>query len=198
MNLAQAQQVWSSQRISPMTRDQIQDVIQKSTASAGREMWTTLLMTSGIILLAIFNFYGQYVLNGDPLLIASLRFFMVLAVVPIQVFVWKGLRKRYHDRVNSQFDQKKWLTMTVADLKQQVEHPGDWKILLFCFVMTGVLAFTKYLDVQAGNDSVTESMAIVAVFVAFVAFIWLGRWHYREQFLIPRYDRFRGILSEME
>lgn len=189
------EQTWESQATPPIGKEKLREVVTSHVASSRRQIRISFLFCIACVAGAVFNFYGQFVVNGDPLLVAALRFSMVLIVIPFQWHAWWSLKKKHDERLNSQLDQKTWLTKMVEDLHQELYKPAYWKLALFSIVMVVLMSVVKWLDYQYGLDSATECVAIVMVVVLLILAVFAGVWHHRTTVLVPRYERYQALLG---
>lgn len=195
MNFQEAQSLWENQG-SPIGKDQIARTVESFVDRQRQQVHVNLFFTVACLLVGCLNFYGQFVGNGDPLLIAALRFSLVIAVLPIQLYVWWSSHRTHQHRSKSNLDQRAWLRLMVEDLKGQVHQPNYW-LLLYSVGVIGVMSFIKWLEYQRGIDTAAEGVGIVAVVACFMAFVYVGVKIHQRNVLKPRLERYESMLASV-
>ena len=196
MNLQQAESLWSDQLVPQRGEHEIAQVVAEDVARTRRQLRWSVFFTIACLLGGIANFYGQFIANGDPLLVSLLRFSVVLMVIPFQVHAWWSLRRRYQERVKSQLDQQSWLATMVADLKRESQRPPYMAMACYAVVVLGLVVATKWLDYVQGTDTLAECVAIVGVVVALFVLAFAGVWHRQNTFLRPRLAHYQRLLED--
>lgn len=198
MNLHEASEKWSTQSVPELGRSRLDQIVTSHVKATHRQLWFSGMFCIACVVGAILNFYGQFFVNGDPLLVASLRFSVVLVVIPFQWYMWWSLRRKHQERIDSQLDQRKWLEKMVGDLAQEVETPKAWQLALFSLIIVGLTALTKGIEFQLGMDSAAECIGVVAAVIIGIGVVYLGVWHHRKNFLVPRYRWYQSLLHDAE
>ena len=191
------EQTWASQAVPSFEAEQLREVVAKHISRTTAQIRTSFVFCILCVAGAIFNFYGQFVLNGDPLLVAALRFSVVLVVIPFQWRAWWVLKRRHEERARSQLDQRSWLAGMVDDLHNELYRPVYWKLAFFSCLVIGLMIAVKWLDYRYGLDSAGEGFAIVMAVAVLILLGIVGVWLHRKNVLMPRYERYRELLESI-
>ncbi|MEM8670120.1 MAG: hypothetical protein AAGG48_21510 [Planctomycetota bacterium] len=197
MTLENAASVWTSQTIPSLSTKELSKMIEHHNAKSKRQLYSSLAFVVLCLIFGAMNFYGQYFVNGDGLLVATLRFSVVLIAIPIHILVHRRMAIDYRSRVDSASNQRAWLEKAIANLETEL-NGGWWKLAsFFSFVMI-VVCLTKWLDYRSGADSLAECVAIPVFVLAVIILVLAAVWHYRVAILAPEYDRLNQLLAGVE
>lgn len=197
MNIENAEKVWAEQSVPGQSPTDLSGMIRQQNSKSKRQLYCSFAFVILCLLFGVLNFYGQYFVNGDGLLVSSLRFSVVLIAIPIHLQVHRRLAKNYRDRVEASANQCEWLSLAVANLDQEL-HGGQWKLGAFFLAVLGIVCATKWLDYRSGTDTLAECIAIPIAVAVVMLIVSVGVWHYRTTFLEPEYARLSSLQAGME
>ena len=197
MNLDQSQELWGAQGVPQNRRQTPRQLVERYVDSTGRQIRYGWLAVAVLLAFGVFNFYGQFVVNGDGLLVCMLRFAAVMLGSVIHLYVLSEMRRKRDERLSAGLDQRRWLAAMVDDLTEEVSAP-PWLMLGFVSLLIGLVGLSKWIDYRTGADSAAECVAVMAVVFAVVVGLLMAVQQYRNHFLIPRRRRLQQALVDYD
>jgi len=198
MTIEEIRQVWNDQGVPAEKLQVLSTTTRREQTRSAFGFYFSIVSTALCLLLGIFNFYGQHVVNGDRLLVALLRALPVFAAVVIQVFVYRSLRRTHREREQLLDNHRAWLMHRTMELEKEARGEGRWMLILFFVFVVVVVAWTKWFDYFDGQDSFVECVVMILIVVAIFGVAFVAKWHHRRQFVVPKLSRYQALLNELE
>ena len=198
MTFEEAAQAWKHQMTPQRSSAALDELIRRNNTRSNRRLIISTVFLVLCVAAAVLNFYGQHVVNGDGLLVSSLRAFPVLVAAVIQMAVVDGMKRSHKQRLSLTANQHQWLANWTSGLEIEVGRRAFWGPTLLLLLVLIIVSATKMIDYQNGDDTLGECIGVVLAFASCCAIVPTFLWHYRTQFLIPELRRCRELSRQLD
>lgn len=198
MTIEEIRQVWNDQGLPAEKLQVLSTITRREQTRSAFGFYFSIVSAALCLLLGVFNFYGQHVVNGDRLFVALLRALPVFVAVVIQVFVYRSLRRIHREREQLLDNHRAWLMHRTMELEREARGDGSWMLTWFFIFVVAVVSLTKWFDYSDGQDSLGECVVILLIVVAIFGVAFVAKWHHRQQFVVPELTRYQALLYELE
>lgn len=188
---------WNSQPVFGRKSGTLGEIIASKQKATRRQLRISAAIAVFAVVMAVVNFYGQYVQNENGLWISILRALPALVATPIHWGVCRRLATERHEQQQLAASHDAWLSQSIGRLQSEIQGKGAWKLGLFFAFVIAITSATKWIDFQSGQDSAAECVGILLAVVTLCLGVSIGIWHHRTQFLVPELDRCRRLLTEL-